>query len=48
MRDPNHVVLDSGRVAEVGTHAELMAREGIFHGLVQTQQSTSAVIAATG
>lgn len=39
------VVLDGGHIAEVGTHEELMAREGIFYNLVQTQQATSAVMA---
>ena len=31
------VVLDEGEVAEVGTHEELMEREGIFYDLVKTQ-----------
>ena len=39
------VVLDGGKIAEVGTHEELMARRGIFYNLVQTQQATSAVMA---
>ncbi|MEW6753429.1 MAG: ABC transporter transmembrane domain-containing protein [Candidatus Latescibacterota bacterium] len=39
------VVLDGARIAEVGTHAELMARGGLFSDLVQTQQGTSAVMA---
>ena len=42
------VVLDEGRVAEVGTHEELLAREGIFHSLVKTQRQTSAVMAVGG
>jgi ATP-binding cassette, subfamily B, bacterial len=39
------VVLEKGQIVEVGTHAELMAREGEFFKLVQTQQQTSAAIA---
>ena len=42
------VVLDDGKVAEVGTHEELMARGGIFHSLVTTQQQTTAVMAVGG
>ena len=42
------VVLDDGKIAEVGTHEELMARKGIFHNLVQTQQATTAVMAVGG
>ena len=42
------VVLDGGKVAEVGTHDELMAQEGIFFDLVQTQQQTTAVMAVGG
>jgi len=41
-------VFDVGKIAEVGTHEELMAREGIFHKLVTTQQATSAVMATSG
>ena len=42
------VVLDAGKIAEVGTHEELMAREGIFYNLVNTQRETSAVMATSG
>ncbi len=42
------VVLDDGKIAEVGSHAELMTRRGIFYGLVHTQQETTAVMAVGG
>jgi ATP-binding cassette subfamily B protein len=42
------VVIDEGKVAEVGTHQELMEREGVFHKLVTTQQQTTAVMAVGG
>jgi ABC-type multidrug transport system fused ATPase/permease subunit len=31
------VVLDQGRIAEVGTHRELLERGGIYHRLYRTQ-----------
>ena len=31
------VVLDSGRIVETGTHAELLARRGVYHKLHQLQ-----------
>ncbi len=42
------VVIDEGKVAEAGTHQELMEREGIFYQLVKTQQETTAVVAVGG
>ena len=38
------MVLDAGRIVEVGTHAELMARRGFFYKLVRTQQQTTGVM----
>ena len=42
------VVLDDGKIAEMGTHAELMELEGIFYKLVTTQQETTSVTAVGG
>ena len=41
------VVLDKGKIAEVGTHAELMALKGEFYKLVETQAQTSKAISDT-
>ena len=35
------LVLDHGRLAELGTHDELMEKEGIYYGLVMAQQKMS-------
>ena len=42
------VVLDDGKIAEVGSHAELMEGKGIFYKLVHTQQATTAIMAVGG
>ena len=34
------VVLQQGKIAEQGTHAELLARPGIFHQLAQLQTAS--------
>jgi len=39
------VVLQDGKVAEVGTHQELMERQGIFYKLVELQRETSEIMA---
>jgi ATP-binding cassette subfamily B protein len=39
------VVLEEGRVVEVGTYEELLARQGVFYNLVRFQQEVSQAIA---
>ena len=38
------VVLDAGRIVEIGTHSELMDKKGAFYDLVELQQQTSEII----
>ncbi|MEW8974604.1 MAG: thiol reductant ABC exporter subunit CydC, partial [Exiguobacterium sp.] len=38
------IVMDQGQVIEVGTYAELMARQGAFYELKQVEQSVFAPI----
>lgn len=35
------VVLDKGRLAEFGTHAELMQKKGVYYKLVMAQRQTT-------
>ena len=42
------VVLDEGKITEIGTHTELMERKGIFYKLVHTQQATTAIMVVGG
>lgn len=35
------IVLDKGRLAEYGTHDELMRKKGVYYGLVMAQRKTS-------
>ena len=37
------IVLDNGRVAESGTHAELVAQKGIYYKLLQLQSKALAM-----
>ena len=38
------VVLDGGKIVEIGTHSELMEKKGVFYDLVELQQQTSEII----
>jgi ATP-binding cassette subfamily B protein len=42
------VVLKEGKVAEIGTHEELLAKKGEFHRLVQMQQEMNRIIEVPG
>lgn len=35
------IVLDKGRLAEFGTHAELMQKKGVYYKLVMAQRQTT-------
>lgn len=38
------IVLDKGKVAEVGTHVELLKKKGIYYKLVMAQRQTSKLV----
>ena len=38
------IVLDGGKIAEMGTHAELMAKKGDFYKLVETQSQVTQIM----
>lgn len=38
------VVLDRGEIAEIGTHEELMSKEGVFYNLVKTQTAINEIV----
>ena len=42
------VVIENGRVAEVGTHDELLKRRGAFYRLVQAQQQMNQIVTVGG
>jgi ATP-binding cassette subfamily B protein len=42
------VVMDKGEIKELGTHAELAAKKGIYHDLVKTQTEMTSAIAVGG
>ncbi len=42
------VVIDNGKIAEIGTHDELMERRGVFYRLVQAQQSMNEIVHIAG
>ncbi|HVL39724.1 MAG TPA: ABC transporter ATP-binding protein, partial [Fimbriimonadaceae bacterium] len=38
------IVLEKGEIAEIGTHAELMEKKGVFYNLVETQSAINEII----
>jgi len=42
------LVIDDGKVAEFGSHDELLKKKGIYHGLVEMQTRMSAIKAVDG
>ena len=42
------IVLDKGRLAETGTHEELMKKKGVYYELVMAQRKTTKMREVTG
>ncbi|MDZ7263623.1 MAG: ABC transporter ATP-binding protein/permease [candidate division KSB1 bacterium] len=42
------LVIDDGKLVEVGTHRELMNKKGIFYNLVSVQKELSRIVAVSG
>lgn len=42
------IVMEKGQIVEIGTHAELMEKRGVFHNLVETQSQVTQIIGAGG
>jgi ATP-binding cassette subfamily B protein len=42
------IVLEDGRIAEIGSHDELMERHGVYRRLVEIQQELSKIKAVEG
>jgi ATP-binding cassette subfamily B protein len=42
------IVIEHGRIAEIGTHDELLAKRGTFYKLVQAQQAMNEVLVVGG
>ncbi len=48
LRNANRlVVMDKGRIAEIGSHEELMEKQGIYYGLVMAQRDMSKMEGAS-
>jgi ATP-binding cassette subfamily B protein len=42
------VVMENGKIAEIGTHDELLAQRGVFYKLVNAQKAMNEITAVGG